>query len=80
MTQIATQVIQPVPELPAALQGRPALLLAAEAAEIMRITERTWRRWAARGLIPRAVHVGGRSLWPIEALREILERHKSASS
>jgi excisionase family DNA binding protein len=56
------------------LQEFRAVFRAAEAAEFLGVSRATFYRLDARGVIPRAVRIGGVRRWRIEELRRWLER------
>lgn len=59
---------------PPALLHSPALLVSAPvAARMCGISERTWRKRDAQGLVPLPVRVGSRRLWAVENLRRWVE-------
>jgi predicted DNA-binding transcriptional regulator AlpA len=41
----------------------PALMSASQAAQLCGVSEETWRRWNARGKVPRGLKRGGTMVW-----------------
>lgn len=59
-----------VEDPPLALQALALLVAGPIAARMCGVSPRTWRRLNARGLIPNALHLGGkRRVWAVEELR-----------
>lgn len=56
------------------------LLTAREGAELLQISVPTFWRWAAKGILPKAVKLGGMSRWPKSELLAVIEAAKAQRS
>ncbi len=52
------------------------LLTAREGAALLRISEPTFWRWVANGILPKPVRLGGTSRWPRSELIAVIETAK----
>lgn len=53
------------------------LLTAREGAAELQISEPTFWRWVANGILPKAVKLGGMSRWPRSEILDVIERAKA---
>ena len=51
------------PERAARVGLQQLLLRSVDAAAVCGVSERTWRRWSATGLVPAPLRIGGMSRW-----------------
>lgn len=49
------------------------LLSARECAKILRISEPTFWRWVANGIVPKPIKLGGLSRWPLSDLQRTVD-------
>lgn len=53
------------------------LLTAREGADLLQVSIPTFWRWAAKGLLPKPVKLGGLSRWPQSEIIAVIERAKA---
>jgi predicted DNA-binding transcriptional regulator AlpA len=64
--------------LPYVATAKPdPLLTAREGAAELQISEPTFWRWVANGILPKPVKLGGTSRWPRSEIIEVIERAKA---
>lgn len=53
------------------------LLTAREGSDLLQVSIPTFWRWAAKGLLPKPVKLGGLSRWPQSEILAVIERAKA---
>jgi hypothetical protein len=62
------------PTAPAPVAAGPRFVSAADGACFYSVSVATFRRWAARGTVPRGHRIGGRKLWILAELEDHARR------
>jgi predicted DNA-binding transcriptional regulator AlpA len=53
------------------------LLTDNECAELVQVSVPTWWRWAAKGIVPKPIKLGGLSRWPKSEVLAVIEAAKA---